>query len=98
MAAVAASSRGRFGFGWFLLAVIISPLIALLLVLVLPNKREARQRSAEYAAVIRGSKKCPMCAELVRKEARLDQFPQFKVTARPNGTIIVEPWSSWLPL
>jgi len=35
--AVAAVARGRDGFGWFLLAVFISPLIALLLVLVLPR-------------------------------------------------------------
>jgi hypothetical protein len=36
---VAASSRGRNGFGWFILAVLISPLIGLLLVLVMPNRR-----------------------------------------------------------
>jgi uncharacterized membrane protein YhdT len=34
---IAASSRGRSGAGWFLLAVIISPLIAILFVLALPN-------------------------------------------------------------
>jgi phosphotransferase system glucose/maltose/N-acetylglucosamine-specific IIC component len=32
---VAASARGRNGVGWFVLALIISPLIALLLVLVM---------------------------------------------------------------
>jgi hypothetical protein len=36
---VAASARGRNGLGWFLLALIISPLIALLLVLVMQNRR-----------------------------------------------------------
>lgn len=36
---IAANSRGRSGFGWFILAAIISPLIALILVLVLPNLR-----------------------------------------------------------
>jgi hypothetical protein len=34
---VAASSRGRFGFGWFCLAIILSPLIAILVLLVLPD-------------------------------------------------------------
>jgi hypothetical protein len=34
---VAANTRGRFGFGWFLLAVVLSPLIAGLLVLALPR-------------------------------------------------------------
>ena len=32
---VAANARGRDGVGWFLLALIISPLVALLLVLVM---------------------------------------------------------------
>jgi hypothetical protein len=36
---VAAASRGRNGFGWFVLALLISPLIALLLVLVMQNRR-----------------------------------------------------------
>jgi len=36
---VAASARGRNGFGWFFLALIISPLIGLLLVLVMPSRR-----------------------------------------------------------
>jgi hypothetical protein len=35
---VFASSRGRSGFGWFCLSLIISPLVAGLLVLVLPNR------------------------------------------------------------
>jgi len=38
---VAASSRGRNGFGWFILALIISPHIGLLLVLVMDRKTPA---------------------------------------------------------
>jgi hypothetical protein len=34
---VAANTRGRNGFGWFLLAVVLSPLVAGLLVLALPQ-------------------------------------------------------------
>jgi len=34
---VAASARGRDGFGWFLFAALLSPLLGLLLVLVLPR-------------------------------------------------------------
>jgi hypothetical protein len=37
--AIAASARGRSAIGWFILSVAISPLIALILVLVLPNLR-----------------------------------------------------------
>ena len=36
---VAANARGRDGVGWFILALIISPLIAVLLVLVMQNRR-----------------------------------------------------------
>jgi phosphate/sulfate permease len=36
---VAASTRGRSGFAWFLLAVVISPLLAGLLVLAMPSVR-----------------------------------------------------------
>lgn len=45
--AVAASSRGRSGLGWFLIAVLLSPVLALILVLVLPNLAEDERRQAE---------------------------------------------------
>src|SRR5665647_3415495 len=40
--AIAAGSRGRNGAGWFILSVILLPLIGLILVLVLPNLRHER--------------------------------------------------------
>ena len=36
---IAASSRGRSGFGWFLLAVLISPILALLFLIAFPPKQ-----------------------------------------------------------
>jgi hypothetical protein len=39
---VAANTRGRVAVGWFLLAVVISPLLAGLLLLALPKKRKAK--------------------------------------------------------
>jgi hypothetical protein len=59
---IAAAHRGRSGTGWLLLAVVISPLIAGLLVLALPDPNKERQQR-EF------SRKCPLCAELVRREA-----------------------------
>lgn len=35
----ASNHRGRSGFGWFLLALLISPVIAFILVLVMKDKR-----------------------------------------------------------
>lgn len=41
---LAASARGRSGFAWFLIALVMSPLIAILLVLVMRDlRREQRQ-------------------------------------------------------
>jgi hypothetical protein len=58
---VVASSRGRSGVGWFLLAVVISPLLAIILVALMPSKRDAP--SAETHV------RCAMCAEPILKEA-----------------------------
>ena len=65
--AVAANTRGRNAGGWLLLALVISPFIAGLLVLALPNRRVQERLAAE----LRNSRTCPFCAELVRKEAIL---------------------------
>ena len=67
----AASSRGRSGFGWFLLSCIISPLLGLLLLIAVPKR-------GPPAAVTAGAEvadasthvRCPECRELVRKDAR----------------------------
>jgi hypothetical protein len=69
--AILADSRGRSGFGWFILAVLISPLIGALLVLVLPNlKVELRERELDRA----NSQKCPFCAERIKAEARVCRY------------------------
>ena len=50
---VLASSRGRNALGYMLLSLIISPLLAALLLLIIPNK-VALARHAELVAAIRG--------------------------------------------
>ena len=62
---VAANSRGRSGGGWFVLAICVSPLVAGLLVLVLPNLRLRLAQEAQ----LRASKVCPYCAESIKMEA-----------------------------
>lgn len=51
-----APAKDRSGFGWFLLAVVLSPLIAGLLLLVVGDSRTAR---------------CPHCAERIKATARI---------------------------
>jgi hypothetical protein len=84
---IAASHRGRNGFGWFLLACVISPLVAGLLVLVLPNAEIERQKQE----VLKNSRKCPFCAELVRREAIVCKhcgrdLPPESVRGRPSAS------------
>lgn len=63
---IAASSRGRSGFGWFLLSIFFTPLLTLLAVLVMPGVR----RDASGDAITSTSHvRCPDCRELVRADA-----------------------------
>lgn len=68
---VAAGSRGRSGFGWFLLSMIISPLIGLLLVLVLPNRKWTSAPTQGFIEPVTPEThvRCPACRELVRADA-----------------------------
>ena len=65
---VFANNKGRSGVGFFLLAVLLSPLIGLVIaLLVSPN-----EKALESEAIANGGlKKCPHCAELVKEEANL---------------------------
>lgn len=68
---VAAGSRGRSGFGWFLIAILLSPLIAIIILLVLPKLGEAGAPRSPSGDVIseRTHTRCPACMELVRRDA-----------------------------
>ena len=66
--AAMAHNRGRSGFGWFWLSLLISPLVALIAVLVAGEHKEAIDGRALADGTMR---KCPQCAELVRVEAKI---------------------------
>lgn len=69
LCAVLASSRNRSGFGYFLLAILISPLLCGLLLLILGKKTEPNAPTAEPTPDTHV--KCPDCRELVLKDARV---------------------------
>jgi len=62
---VYASGKGRSGFGYFVLACIISPLLCFLLLAVMGSANEQPAGPTPETHV-----KCPDCRELVLKDAR----------------------------
>lgn len=65
-----AGSWGRSGFGYFLLSVILSPIIAGIILLISGR----RNGEVSYRVDNRGKKKCPKCAEYVQREAEICRF------------------------
>jgi hypothetical protein len=72
---IAAGARARSSGGWCLLALIISPVLALILLVLLPNLK-GRPTPATHV-------KCPDCAELVLKDARVCKHCGCRLT--PQG-------------
>ncbi len=68
-AGVVGSSKGRSGFGWFLLGLLFS-LIALIIVACLPSKRAMIIQNGPTPTP-RTHVKCPDCKELVLMDARV---------------------------
>lgn len=60
---IAAGARGRSSGGWCVLALAISPVLALILLVLLPNLKGQPTPDTHV--------KCHDCAEFVRKEARV---------------------------
>lgn len=68
---MAAAARGRGGAAWFFLALLISPLLALIAVLVIPAiapGKSMRERISSWA-VGETEVRCPACREIVRSDA-----------------------------
>lgn len=76
-----ASAKGHSGFLFFLLALLLSPLLGLIIALVLPS--DSTQSENELLAS-GARRKCPKCAELVRAEATVCKHCQHSFSAAPE--------------
>lgn len=93
LAGIVAARKGRSGIGFFLLALMLSPLIGLLAAAI------ARPADVRAQALVRAGyrsktwRKCPSCAEIVRREARVCRFcglslpPELKKQPRREPTL-----------
>ena len=61
-----ASGKGKSGFGYFLLSVLLSPLIGFIAALI-SKEDTAKIEKKEMSLGVK--RKCPFCAELVKSEA-----------------------------
>lgn len=63
---IIASNKGRSGFGFFMLSVLLSPLIGFIVALVVSENRGVVEEKKIASGV---NKKCRYCAEIIKSEA-----------------------------
>lgn len=90
-----ASSRGRSGFGWFLLGCVIG-VFAVILVAVLPSQKEQAIVVGGEVATAATHIRCPWCKGLVRKDAALCMHCRKELvpdTTPPKPESSLRPWA-----
>lgn len=85
--AVWASNRGRSGFAWWLLSMLLSPLLGALFLAVHPNLAAQRQVAAPDGDA--GRVRCPACAEWV--------LPQAIKCKHCGGELVPQPLAAPVP-
>lgn len=99
---IIANSKGRTGFGYFVLSLFFTPLLIGVLVLALPRAGKAAIVAGGEVATPDTHVRCPDCRELVRADARKCKhcgtalIPQSLPGSPPGSrTIDIEaPWGS----
>lgn len=68
---IAAKKMGRSGIGFFLLSMVLSPLIGLICVLIIGPDKKHSERGKQSDG---DHKKCEFCAEIIKIEAKTCKF------------------------
>jgi hypothetical protein len=69
VAGVVAANKGRSGFGFFLLSIVLSPLIGIIAALAAKSREGIEQDKVQAWGISKDFRKGPSCAEVVRREA-----------------------------
>jgi hypothetical protein len=97
-----AANRGRSGFGWFLLSLLLSPILGFIFVAVCQPKRQSEGRiileapTRTMAALNHDddTRSCPHCAETIKQAARVCKHCSLSVEeliARLPGPESIQP-------
>ena len=65
ISSIVATSKGRSGCGWFILGILLGPFGFILALIVSANRPEVEAQAVRSGDM----KKCPYCAELIKREA-----------------------------
>ena len=70
LVAMFAHNRGRFAFGWGIVALSLSPLVGWLILLALPDAKKTAPRDTLGNAISNTThKRCSACREIIRRDA-----------------------------
>lgn len=69
VAAVVANSKGRSGCGWLILSIIFGPLALLGVAVASVDPQKAKERETKAGLQSGALRRCPSCAEPIRREA-----------------------------
>lgn len=88
LAGIIASNKGRSAFGFFLLSVLLSPLVGLIAALVAANGKDLMITSE--GTIERAIQTCPYCAETIKAAAKVCRYCGRDLPTQDSDTTQIE--------